>query len=116
MVSVTCGAGGPCSPPLALAVSWGFNQSIRPCPISSPGHPDRDAVQRNGSFVLPAVERVAVNRLRLYAGTLIWSTFYLQIATLLESRRVDSNRLPLLITSGNSRVAGVCRGLHIPHR
>ena len=72
MVSVTCGAGGPCSSPLALAVSRGFNQSIRPCPISSPGHPDREAAQRNGSFVLPTVERVAVNRLRLYAGTLTW--------------------------------------------
>src|ERR687890_1527096 len=32
-----------------------------------------------------------------------------------ESRRADSNRLPLLITSDNSRVAGVCRGLQIPH-
>jgi len=72
MVSVTCGAGGPCSSPLALAVSRGFNQSIRPCAISSPGHPDREAAQRNGSFVLPTVEQVAVNRLRLYAGTLTW--------------------------------------------
>ena len=31
------------------------------------------------------------------------------------SRRADSNRLPLLITSVRSGVAGVCRGLQIPH-
>ena len=33
-----------------------------------------------------------------------------------ESRRADSNRLPLLITSVRSGVAGVCRGLQMPHR
>jgi hypothetical protein len=33
-----------------------------------------------------------------------------------ESRRADSNRLLLLITSDHSGVAGVCRGLQIPHR
>jgi hypothetical protein len=32
-----------------------------------------------------------------------------------ESRRADSNRLPLLITSDRSCVAGVCRGLQMPH-
>jgi hypothetical protein len=32
-----------------------------------------------------------------------------------ESRRADSNRLPLLITSDRSYVAGVCTGLQIPH-
>src|SRR5918998_1010419 len=32
-----------------------------------------------------------------------------------ESRRADSNRLPLLITSDRSCVAGVCRGMQIPH-
>jgi hypothetical protein len=32
-----------------------------------------------------------------------------------ESRRADSNRLPLLITSDHSGVAGVCRGLQMPH-
>ena len=31
-----------------------------------------------------------------------------------ESRRADSNRLPLLITSDRSCVAGVCRGLQMP--
>jgi hypothetical protein len=31
-----------------------------------------------------------------------------------ESRRADSNRLPLLITSDPSRVAGVCTSLQIP--
>src|SRR5829696_7275794 len=30
-------------------------------------------------------------------------------------RRADSNRLPLLITSDQSGVAGVCAGLQIPH-
>jgi hypothetical protein len=33
-----------------------------------------------------------------------------------ESRRADSNRLPLLITSDNSCVAGVCTGLQTSHR
>jgi hypothetical protein len=33
-----------------------------------------------------------------------------------ESRRADSNRLPLLITSVRSVVAGRCMGLQIPHR
>jgi hypothetical protein len=32
-----------------------------------------------------------------------------------ESRRADSNRLTLLITSDRSGVAGVCRGLQMPH-
>ena len=32
-----------------------------------------------------------------------------------KSRRADSNRLPLLITSDRSGVAGVCRGLQMPH-
>jgi integrase len=32
-----------------------------------------------------------------------------------ESRRADSNRLPLLITSDRSRVAGVCTCVQIPH-
>src|SRR5215212_294530 len=32
-----------------------------------------------------------------------------------ESRRADSNRLPLLITSDRLCVAGVCTGLQIPH-
>jgi len=33
----------------------------------------------------------------------------------IESRRADSNRLPLLITSDRSCVAGVCRRLQMPH-
>jgi hypothetical protein len=33
-----------------------------------------------------------------------------------ESRRADSNRLPLLITSVRSGVAERCRGLQIPHK
>jgi hypothetical protein len=33
----------------------------------------------------------------------------------LESRRADSNRLPLLIASDPSGVAGGCTGLQIPH-
>jgi hypothetical protein len=32
-----------------------------------------------------------------------------------KSRRADSNRLALLITSDRSCVAGVCRGLQFPH-
>jgi hypothetical protein len=36
--------------------------------------------------------------------------------TIEESRRADSNRLPLLITSVRSVVAGRCRGLQIPHK
>jgi hypothetical protein len=32
-----------------------------------------------------------------------------------ESRRADSNRLPLLITSDNSCLAGDCAGLQIPY-
>jgi hypothetical protein len=32
-----------------------------------------------------------------------------------ESRRADSNCFPLLITSDNSGVAGVCTGLQIRH-
>src|SRR5215208_308477 len=34
----------------------------------------------------------------------------------IESRRADSNRLPLLITSVRSVVAGGCRGVQIPHK
>src|SRR5215207_3299951 len=115
MVSVTCGAGGPCSPPLALAVSWGFNQSIRPCPISSRGHPDREAAQRNGSLVLPAVKRVVVNRLQLYAGAL---TLLRVLPANSDKTREPTNGLeplPLLITSDRSCVAGVCMSLQIPH-
>jgi hypothetical protein len=33
----------------------------------------------------------------------------------IESRRADSNRLPLLITSDHSCVAGVCTGMQMPH-
>src|SRR5215216_3779556 len=33
----------------------------------------------------------------------------------IKSRRADSNRLPLLITSDHSGVAGVCTGLQMPH-
>jgi hypothetical protein len=33
-----------------------------------------------------------------------------------ESRRADSNRLPLLITSARSLVAERCRGVQIPHK
>jgi hypothetical protein len=33
----------------------------------------------------------------------------------IRSRRADSNRLPLLITSDHSGVAGVFRGLQMPH-
>jgi hypothetical protein len=44
-----------------------------------------------------------------------YSAFYLQIKGK-ESRRADSNRLPLLITSVRSVVAERCRSLHIPHK
>jgi hypothetical protein len=37
------------------------------------------------------------------------------IAIFLEIRRGNSNRLHLLITSDHSGVAGVCRGLQMPH-
>ena len=43
-------------------------------------------------------------------------TFYLHIEIKEESRRADSNRLPLLITSVRSVVAGHCTELRIPHR
>ncbi len=36
------------------------------------------------------------------------------LSQLPESRRADSNRLPLLITSDNSGVAEVCMGLQTP--
>jgi hypothetical protein len=92
MVGITCGAGDPCSPPLLLAPSWGLNQSIRPSPNSSPGHLDREAAQRNGSFVLPAVKWVAVNRLQLYAGALTFLRVLPANREKKESRRADSNR------------------------
>jgi len=34
---------------------------------------------------------------------------------IVESRRADSNRLPLLFTSDRSGVAGVCTGMQMPH-
>ena len=40
---------------------------------------------------------------------------FVRFAGKIESRRADSNRLPLLITSDHSRVAGVCRGLQNSH-
>jgi hypothetical protein len=69
-----------------------MKESIRPSPNSSPGHLDREAAQQNGSFVLPAVKRVAVNRLQLYAGTLTFLCVLPANREKNESRRADSNR------------------------
>jgi len=44
-----------------------------------------------------------------YRELFVFATFAVKI----ESRRADSNRFPLLITSDASSVAGVCRELQI---
>jgi hypothetical protein len=44
-----------------------------------------------------------------------YSRLFTVFAGKTKSRRADSNRLPLLITSDHSGVAGGCTGLQIPH-
>src|SRR5918992_1642409 len=42
---------------------------------------------------------------------IVGSTLFIGFAGKIESRRADSNRLPLLITSDRSCVAGACTGM-----
>ena len=50
------------------------------------------------------------------SSMLVGSSLVIGFAGKIESRRTDSNRLPLLITSVRSGVAERCRSLQIPHR
>src|SRR5688572_26850396 len=64
----------------------------------------------------PAVEiRMVPIRIRYIAGGSIGHPVFPANRLTTESRRADSNRRPLLITSDHSGVAVACRGLQIPH-